>query len=188
MTILPSADSRRVVVSHKRKYVQKVLVNCSVKLAQEKSVVRWTNRPNMTIAVDWDVKKQTKKLSEFLISSRNLITWTRQVDGKQGGSWLAGFIRSQLIWIYVVFQRVYRISKNLSLLGWIQRHSCLKVTDSWVKVHFPNPELLKFKSLNMLYANKSVIFKHVVCQHISNNFKVNCQLSVDELKINEMLW
>ena len=38
--LLPSPDSRRVVVSYKQKYVHKVLVNCSVKLAQEKSVVR----------------------------------------------------------------------------------------------------------------------------------------------------
>ena len=38
--LLPSADSRRVVVSYKGKYVHKVLVNCLVKLAQEKSVVR----------------------------------------------------------------------------------------------------------------------------------------------------
>ena len=38
--LLPSADSRRVVVSYKRKYVHKVLVNCLVKIAQEKSVVR----------------------------------------------------------------------------------------------------------------------------------------------------
>ena len=37
--LLPSADSRRVV-SYKRKYVHEVLVNCLVKLAQEKSVVR----------------------------------------------------------------------------------------------------------------------------------------------------
>ena len=35
--ILPSADSRRVVVSYKRKYVHEVLVNCLVKLVQEKS-------------------------------------------------------------------------------------------------------------------------------------------------------
>ena len=33
--LLPSADSRRVV-SYKRKYVHEVLVNCLVKLAQEK--------------------------------------------------------------------------------------------------------------------------------------------------------
>ena len=35
--LLPSADSRKVVVSYKRKYVQEVLVNGFVKLAQEKS-------------------------------------------------------------------------------------------------------------------------------------------------------
>ena len=33
--LLPSAESR-IVVSYKRKYVHKVLVNCLVKLAQEK--------------------------------------------------------------------------------------------------------------------------------------------------------
>ena len=39
--LLPSTDSRRVVVSYKLKYVDKVLlVNRLVKLAQEKSVVR----------------------------------------------------------------------------------------------------------------------------------------------------
>ena len=38
--LLPSADSRRVGVSYKRKYMQEVLVNRLVKLAQEKSVVR----------------------------------------------------------------------------------------------------------------------------------------------------
>ena len=34
--LLPSADSRRVVISYKRKFVPKVLVNWLVKLAQEK--------------------------------------------------------------------------------------------------------------------------------------------------------
>ena len=34
--LLPSADSRRVVVRYKQKYVHKVLVNRLVKLAQEK--------------------------------------------------------------------------------------------------------------------------------------------------------
>ena len=62
MTILlPSADSRRVVVIYKRKYVHKVLVNCLVELAQEKTVVLWTDRPDMTIAVGRDVKNQTKQ-------------------------------------------------------------------------------------------------------------------------------
>ena len=60
MAILPSADSRRVVVSYNWKYVHQVLVNCLVKLIQEKSVVGWTDRPDMTIAVDWDVNNQTK--------------------------------------------------------------------------------------------------------------------------------
>ena len=34
--LLPSTDSRRVVVSYKRMYVHEVLVNCLVKLAHEK--------------------------------------------------------------------------------------------------------------------------------------------------------
>ena len=38
--LLPSADSKRVVVSYKRKYAHEVLVNLLVKLAQEKSMVR----------------------------------------------------------------------------------------------------------------------------------------------------
>ena len=35
--LLPSPDSRRVVASYKQKYVHVVLVNCLVKLAQEKN-------------------------------------------------------------------------------------------------------------------------------------------------------
>ena len=50
--LLPSADSRIVVVSYKQKYVSQVLVYLFVKLAKERSVVRWTNCPNMAIAVD----------------------------------------------------------------------------------------------------------------------------------------
>ena len=37
--LLPSADSRRVVVSNERKYVHEVLVNRFVELAREKGVV-----------------------------------------------------------------------------------------------------------------------------------------------------
>ena len=37
--LLPSADSRRAFVGYKLKYEHEVLVNCLVKLAQEKSVV-----------------------------------------------------------------------------------------------------------------------------------------------------
>ena len=62
--LFPSANhSRKVVVSYKRKYVHEVLVNCLFKLAQDKSVIRWTDRPAMTIAVDLGCKatKQTNK-------------------------------------------------------------------------------------------------------------------------------
>ena len=38
--LLPSADSKRVVVSYKGKYVHQVLINRLVKLVKEKSVVR----------------------------------------------------------------------------------------------------------------------------------------------------
>ena len=48
--LLPSADSRRVVISYKQKYVHKVLVNCLVKLSQEKV---WLGQLTLsTIAVD----------------------------------------------------------------------------------------------------------------------------------------
>ena len=50
--LLLSTDSRRVAVSYKRKYVHNVLVNCLVKLAQEKRVDWCTDRPDMTTAVD----------------------------------------------------------------------------------------------------------------------------------------
>ena len=37
--LLPTTDSKRVVVSYKRKYVHEVLVNSLFKLSQEKSVI-----------------------------------------------------------------------------------------------------------------------------------------------------
>ena len=40
--------------------MHKVLVNRLIKLAQEKCVVRGNDPPNMTIAVDLDIKHQTK--------------------------------------------------------------------------------------------------------------------------------
>ena len=61
-----STHSRRAVVSYKRKYVQEVWVNCLVKLAQEKSMVRWTAHPDMTIDVDWDVKHQNKQKKQMM--------------------------------------------------------------------------------------------------------------------------
>ena len=50
--LLSSADSRRVVVSYKRNYVHKVLVNRLVKLSQKKVWLGELNRPDITIAVD----------------------------------------------------------------------------------------------------------------------------------------
>ena len=61
---LPLIHSRRVVVSYKRKYVHELLVNRLFKPAQEKSVVRWTDRPAMTIAVDLG-RKATKPTNQF---------------------------------------------------------------------------------------------------------------------------
>ena len=67
--LLPSADSRRVVVSYKRKYVHKVLVTRLVKLAQEKK--EWLGELTVsTIAVDWDIKHQTNKYLNLLFSVR----------------------------------------------------------------------------------------------------------------------
>ena len=52
MRIPPSADSRRVLVSYKWKYVHKVLVNHFVKPAQDISVVRLIDRLNITMTVN----------------------------------------------------------------------------------------------------------------------------------------
>ena len=50
--VSPSADSRRAVVSYWRKYVHKVLVNRLGGLSlPRKSVVRLTDRPDMTLDV-----------------------------------------------------------------------------------------------------------------------------------------
>ena len=60
----PSTDSRRVVVSYKWKHVHEVLGYCLVELAQKN--VWLGDRPNMIIAVDWDVKNQTKQTRKEL--------------------------------------------------------------------------------------------------------------------------
>ena len=50
--VSPSADSRRVVVSYWRKYVHEVLINRLGGLSlPRKSVVRLTDRPDMTLDV-----------------------------------------------------------------------------------------------------------------------------------------
>ena len=65
MVILLLPLSRRVVV--KQKYVHKVLLNPLVKLAEENSVFRSTDDLHMTIAVDWDIKPQTKQINYHIL-------------------------------------------------------------------------------------------------------------------------
>ena len=65
--LLPSAESfMKGCCQLQAKVCARLLVNCLVKLAQEKSVVRWTDRPAMTIAVDLGRKatKQTKQTNK----------------------------------------------------------------------------------------------------------------------------
>ena len=57
---LPTADSRKAVVSYWRKDVHLVLVNCLGNLPRN-SVVRLTDRLDMTIVVHWDVKPHIKQ-------------------------------------------------------------------------------------------------------------------------------
>ena len=62
--LLPSTDSRRVVISYKQNYVHGVLVN---HLAKGKN-----DSPDLTIAVDWDVKHQNKPKSNQRLVCRSL--------------------------------------------------------------------------------------------------------------------
>ena len=70
--LLPSAESfMKGCCQLQAKVCARLLVNCLFKLAQEKSVVRWTDRPAMTIAVDLGRKatnKQTNKQTKIRLS------------------------------------------------------------------------------------------------------------------------
>ena len=58
--VSPSADSRRAFVSYWQKYVHKVLLNCLGGLSlTRKSVVRLTDRPDLTIDVYCECKTAT---------------------------------------------------------------------------------------------------------------------------------
>ena len=50
--------------------MHEVLVNCLVKLAQEKRAVRLTDCPNMIIAVDWDVLNYKPNRTNHKINNR----------------------------------------------------------------------------------------------------------------------
>ena len=70
--LLPSAESlMKGCCQLQAKVCARLLVNCLFKLAQEKSVVRWTDRPAMTIAVDLGPKatNQTNKTNHFMYFS-----------------------------------------------------------------------------------------------------------------------
>ena len=65
----PSIDSRRIVVSYKRKYAHELSQAC-----QRKSMVCKTDRLNMNKAFDWDVKNQIQQADKATqISTLNLI-------------------------------------------------------------------------------------------------------------------
>ena len=100
--LLPSADFRRVVVSYKRKYVYEVLVNSLVKVAQEKV---WLGAycPNMTIAVDWDLKNQTKPKKNTKSSKQTIRTLIRLLPREQSD-----------LGLYCL---QYRLPKNVSRRG-----------------------------------------------------------------------
>ena len=87
--LLPSADSfKKGVVCYKPKYVHEVLVNHLFKLAPcpGKSVVRWTDCPDMTIAVYWDVKQQNKQTNNFLTSEPKHMLWVLKQSSQWDGS------------------------------------------------------------------------------------------------------
>ena len=71
---IPSADSKRVVLSYRQKYKHEVLVNRLINLAQEKVCLGELTVLTLvffTIAVDWDVKHQTKPNQNYSTSCFN---------------------------------------------------------------------------------------------------------------------
>ena len=61
---LPTADSSRAVVSYWRKDMYLILVNSLGSLPRN-SVVRLSDRHDMTIVVDWHVKPQIKQTKAY---------------------------------------------------------------------------------------------------------------------------
>ena len=72
LLLLPSAESfMKGCCQLQAKVCARLLVNCLLKLAQEKSVVRWTDRLAMTIAVDLG-RKATKPTNQLVCRLRCL--------------------------------------------------------------------------------------------------------------------
>ena len=64
-------------MSYKGKYVHEVLVN-----HPGKSVIRWTDRLNMTIAIDWDVKNPMKQTKQWSCSNKEIarLDWPESIS------------------------------------------------------------------------------------------------------------
>ena len=78
--VSPSAFSRRAVVSYWRKYVHEVLVNRLGDLSlPRKSVVRLTDRPDMTLDVYRGRKTTKQQQQQFL---HNSCVWTCTVSSR----------------------------------------------------------------------------------------------------------
>ena len=109
--------------------MHEVLVNRLVKLAQEKSGVRFTDHPDMTIAVDWDVKYQTNQMSTAKLTLILPVLFCLKMlsafyvcyiysSGIQTiffhGSKECEPPRSSLIWVHNPYCLQYSLSKNIS--------------------------------------------------------------------------
>ena len=62
--LFPSADWKSVDVSHKLKVCGQITGYPLSQAYPGKNVVRWTDCPDMIIAVDWDVKNQIKQINK----------------------------------------------------------------------------------------------------------------------------
>ena len=89
--------------------------NRLVKLAQEKSVVRWTDHPDMTIDVEWDIKYQTKPKKNWnnskYLSKRSL---------KSVYHWLHFhcFNKAPFVWSILLFKRVWMRAEVKLVKSW----------------------------------------------------------------------
>ena len=94
--------TRRVVVSYKWKYLHEVLVNRLFKLVQEKSMVRWTDRPAMTIADDLGRKATKTTKATYIVNNMDPDQTAPKGAVCSGFIVFASMIKSSLkcTWIY----------------------------------------------------------------------------------------
>ena len=73
--LLSPADSRRVVVNTSVSMCTKYwLLFCQAKLRKNVSLGEVTDHPDMTIAVDWNVKNQTKPKTKTTLTTKFICT------------------------------------------------------------------------------------------------------------------